>query len=287
MDQRIFVIFFVGIILSARAEESDPMLEILKMTNDVLVTYDQNLDKIVPFKQFRESIKGLEKMAENYNGRCINDINRAIHLGYQVTDEYFRATDKIFKWCVTGRTVFNYILNHKTTLSKDLMKRALSSTMTKGMESLNESINKLETIRDQLTELYSILQPMPRTLKNELERLGFGMRKKRFAGSNQLNGLLAALGATTTVVLAFVLGPVGLAIGLLSKMEALGIDRCVMNSGFKPSKEEELKITQAYYMSLILTVQYATSNVTEVKEKLNTEITVLKLFRVRSMRTKY
>lgn len=69
-------------------------------------------------------------------------------------------------------------------------------------------------------------------------------------------------------VLSLYLGPVGGAIGLGIKMMLTSVPTAVIEGRMVPAMEDNIKITEAYYLSLIETVKHANSNVTNVRDAL-------------------
>lgn len=168
MEQRIFIVFLVGIIFAAHAD----LLQQIMTTNSFLVKYDQDLDNAVPFREFRESIKVLEFMAKEYNGACKDDIVRATSLSYSATDNYFRATNEIFEWCVKAKTIFGYMLEYQSDRSlSNSMWELIVKTLKDGLKALNKSLSILDQVKDDLTKVYGVLSPMSNKLENELEQL--------------------------------------------------------------------------------------------------------------------
>lgn len=247
--------------------------EKLRIINSVLLKYDRELDRMVPFREIREAIQGLDIMARNYTGSSIQAINSASSLGYRATDNYFRGTDKIVRWCASASRVFKYILKNHRDIPDAKIQRSIKRSLNKGLEALRDSIKTLETVVRQLSEMERTLRPVPDNLNKELKHLQQehehavkSLRRNKMI----INTALTAVGMLAAFIISFYLGPVaGGAIGLGIKMALSQIPTAVVEGRMVPSMEEKIKITEAYYLSLIKTVEHASANVTNVRNELD------------------
>lgn len=162
------IVFCVGnAILSVKGNALDEALEeILKRTTDILIMYDVNMDTTVPFKDLKLSLKALEAMAKDYHGESSDAIYTACDLGTKASDNYFRATDTIFTWCVKARRTIKNILY--SNLEYETKFIPLLTITNMGVNTLKESLTKLNQVTDQLTDMSAKLRPVPSELTREL-----------------------------------------------------------------------------------------------------------------------
>lgn len=247
--------------------------EKIKTVNAALLKYDRELDRMVPFKEIREALQGLDIMAQNYTGSSIEDISRASHSGYQATDSYFRATDTIIQWCSKAETVFNYLLDSEDDLDQELIEKGVKKTLKEGLDAFKRSIKTLETVADHLSKMERALRPVPEDLKKELREIQLmenhavgKLRGKKL----KINTALTMLGMLVGFILSFYLGPIGGGIiGLGIKMSLTAIPTAVIEGRMVPSMDQKLKIAEAYYLSVIQTVEHSKANVTNVRDALH------------------
>ncbi|KAL1455329.1 hypothetical protein WDU94_009432 [Cyamophila willieti] len=275
MERHTVLVFLALAIIPVLASEKqvvqeDDLRDIVQKQNGMLIEYNKNLDEAVPFKELRASLKALDILAQDYNGKCRADIYNATSMGYQATDNYFRATDKIFRWCALTNRLTTYILDNNPTKNQTF--KAVMTTTREGLNMMKESIDILEKVRDQLTSMQSILRPIPRDLTNEITQMREDYEQRKIH-KRILEIALAAIGAAVTLVLGFIAGPVGFALGIAGTLALAGIPAAVIEGHQIPSEDEKMRITEAYYGALIKAVQEASGNVTAVKEKLHVEIT--------------
>uniref|UniRef100_A0A8D9E797 Hemolysin E n=2 Tax=Cacopsylla melanoneura TaxID=428564 RepID=A0A8D9E797_9HEMI len=265
------LVAIISVIASAKqvVDEGD-LRDIVQKQNGMLIEYNKNLDQAVPFKELRASLKALDGLAQDYNGKCRADIYNATTMGYKATDNYFRATDKIFRWCSLTNRLTTYILDNDPPKNKVF--KAMMTSTKEGLNLMKESLDILEDVRDQLTTMQSILRPIPRDLTNEITQMREDYEARKVQ-KRILEIALAAIGAAVTLILGFVAGPVGFALGLAGTLALAGIPAAVIEGHQIPTEDEKMRITEAYYGQLIQAVRDASGNVTAVKEKLHTEIT--------------
>lgn len=271
----LFVFCLGAVVLSVNcgSEVDNYMDTIIQKTNKVLLKYDEDLDKAVPFKELRASLKALDLMAKDYQGSSRDPIYKATHLGYQATDKYYEATDAIFAWCVKAEVVIDYIIDSEP--DRSLAYRAILKLTGNGLTTIKASLAKLNEVRDDLTNMADKLRPVPSSLTKELAELRQEYEqqvRKMKTLKWTLMVALSLLGAVASIVLGFLTGPIGLALGIAGTIAAAGVPVAVIQGKVEPSQEEKWKITEAYYKSLIQAVQHAQGNITAVKDSLNVEI---------------
>ncbi|KAL1454438.1 hypothetical protein WDU94_010694 [Cyamophila willieti] len=250
-------------------KEND-LYDIISKQNGMLAAYNKELDDVVPFKALRESLKALDDLAKDYNGQSRYSIYKATTMGYEATDNYYKATDKVFRWCSFTHTLITYILNENTNGDKTF--ELLKKITYQGLSSMNESIAILEQVNTQLTRMTDLLQPVPKNLKNEITQMrrDYEERKQEVFF---LEKALADIRSFVSKILSFLNGIVGFVLDLERKLGVSHISWDVIEGHKSPDDDENMRITEVYYTSLIDSVQGVMKNIAVVKSNLSVETT--------------
>uniref|UniRef100_A0A8D8UJ26 Uncharacterized protein n=2 Tax=Cacopsylla melanoneura TaxID=428564 RepID=A0A8D8UJ26_9HEMI len=256
--------------------------QIVTKQNNMLIQYNEYLDKVVPFKAVRASLTALDVFSTDYNGDCRKDIYDATSKGYRVLDNYYKATNIIFRWCALTDKLATFIGKHNLTQNKSL--DIMIRTAEKELQAMTESLDILSTTRDDLSIMTYILQQIPSKIRREVHimRNQYKTNKKqknikeRTYWSNLLEGAIDAIIGLATYALKYFLvdGP----FALFFTLSELGIPKQVINGSQIPSEEESFNITETYTNALIKVIQDVWLNVTKAENKVQPEIADLQKY---------
>uniref|UniRef100_A0A8D8QJA7 Uncharacterized protein n=1 Tax=Cacopsylla melanoneura TaxID=428564 RepID=A0A8D8QJA7_9HEMI len=270
MERATFILLLAGFVLAVSAESDNSLPEKVKTFNTVLKKYDQELDRVVPFKEIQTSISGLDLMSTNYNGECTTMIDKAGDLGHRAIDNYYRGTDLLLRWSASAKRVLGLVLSRHDTLTEDRVRQAVGTTINKGFKAFNESLGNLDTVVNQLEEMQGKLEPIPDKLQAELKKIqqqhDDDVKNKRESGEFIKKGL-QALSKLVTFVLEYAQVPDASKLDLNEELHLSGITDKVIEGKMIPDADQRLKIVEAYYKVLTKTVLSATANVTKVKDE--------------------
>lgn len=220
-------------------------------------TYDFNVDKAIPWKELKVAMNVLDNLRQNYAGKAVRDLIDVQTITDRLMDDYQRATNNMFEWCVAAKEIFNFLYSRKNVFTKlDDVKHFVTETLISGQSTINGTIQELYRIQNELTNLNKKLKLVRVTINEELriiteeyevERKKFNeeLRKSRAAGktalddclkrkqlaeeaarkSKSLSWLIFGLGAAVTGILTFFAGPAGLALGTLGTGAVLASQR--------------------------------------------------------------
>uniref|UniRef100_A0A8D8UZT4 Uncharacterized protein n=1 Tax=Cacopsylla melanoneura TaxID=428564 RepID=A0A8D8UZT4_9HEMI len=96
------VLVFIGLFIIpvfASSVKEEVLNKLIDSQKDLLRVYEKYLDNTVAFKEFRGSLQLLHELNHDYNGRYQADIYSATNIGFKSIENYYRATDIIFRWC--------------------------------------------------------------------------------------------------------------------------------------------------------------------------------------------
>uniref|UniRef100_A0A8D8MAF0 Uncharacterized protein n=1 Tax=Cacopsylla melanoneura TaxID=428564 RepID=A0A8D8MAF0_9HEMI len=162
-------LFIIPVIASSEEEELlNKLNNLIGTQKDLLRTYVKHLDNAVSFKELRGSLQLLDKLAQDYNGKCRADIYNATSIGYKCTDNYYRATDKIFRWCALMAKLLKYLLKNEKTIDQNYI--LMLNTTNRAVKAVTEAHALLELVRDDLTMMQNILRPVPSYLNYEFDQ---------------------------------------------------------------------------------------------------------------------
>ncbi|KAL1455328.1 hypothetical protein WDU94_009431 [Cyamophila willieti] len=270
MQRATFIVLLAGLFLAASVESDNSLAEKVNTINVVLKMYDQELDRVVPFKAIQNSISGLDIMSTNYNGECTNMIDKAGDLGHRATDNYYRGTDVLLRWSASAKRVLGFVLSRHDSITRDQIEKAVGTTINKGFKAFNESLGTLDTVVDQLGGMQSELEPIPDKLQAELKKIqeqhDEDVKNKRESGEFIKKGM-QALSKLVTFVLEYVKVPDASKLDLEKELHVSGITDNIIEGKLIPDSDQKLKIVEAYYKALTETVLSATTNVTKVKDE--------------------
>lgn len=280
----VFVFGCLMSLMTVRGNEVN-LKKVLNNVNHIMTTYNNELDKAVPFKEMRASLVVLDSLAQNYHGECSQDISNASKLGYKAAEKYYQAIDTVFRWCAKAEMYCNCIVVKDPAgnpLSSDDPLYVISALLVTGLEEVVESITILEAVRDTLTEMKRELRPVPSKLNSELDSIRWDytwQRQERVSAvdkENKRREAEAALKASYKLTLGILGGPIGVAIGLYAALNDLDIPRAVLNQDVEATKAQQLAVTVGFMTSLIKAVESTIETINNVKQELRKEITNVK-----------
>lgn len=260
MFQQSLIVFSMGIIISFAKSNNFP--QVILKTNEIFKMYHNSIEKTIPFKEVRASLQALDRMAQDYKGKCRQNIYEACQLGYQATDNYYKATDQILQW-----TLSTSFMVEKYIPSGDLGSRfpAIQLSLHDGLETISNALKLLEETRDQLTTMQSKLRPIPQDLTDEFNNL-------KYQHDQKLEELKDTVNKVSSMVLDLAGGPVGSVLGLFAKLVKKDIASDIILSKKIANEKEQMEITQVFYNSLRDTVRHASVDLGESKENLHEKI---------------
>lgn len=141
--------------------------EAIEAANAGLDLYDRLLDKLVPWKQYDDIIKELDKYRDDYSKECSDLIGKVKTNLMDSMDAYFMSTQSIYEWC--GLTtpllraylqLFNDANSDNSAAQKKLLLKVLDDgivKMTKAKEDLHKSSLSFNEAAGNLTSLYGRL----------------------------------------------------------------------------------------------------------------------------------
>lgn len=269
MGSSSLILFLVGIILVANAEQVSVKRKIQGI-NTALIKYDEDLDRVVPFSNIQDAIQGLDVMSQKYYGECSKKISSAYNLGNKATDNYYRARDALYSWATGAKRLFGYVLSHEDTFTEVAVEKSANKTLDNGFKALQNSLELLDTVVGQLSDMQFELSPVSEKLKAELEKFqqeyDEDVKRQREHKEYVIQGL-DALTDLAAYALEIAMGPAGKAIDLKKVLSLKHIPESLVERYILPDKTQKIKIVDAYYTALIDTVLKATSNVTRVRDE--------------------
>lgn len=283
---RVYLLFAFFVVAVHALDERQGTLTKIAALKNLFVRYDQNLDKVVPFKELKKSLNELQTLEEKYNVRVKRKLNQAITLGLRATDEYYIACDKIYVWCVRTSSSVENVLKGQKYLSLNDTADTASEVVKLGLDAVRTSLENLQKVQTYLTDVASALQTIPADLEEELQELVFKykhdsvelQKKEKIA-----TGIVALIGGIAALALQFVFGPnPGLfALSIRAALLVASVPAAILNRNTDPNRDEKMKITQVFYERLIIAIDYTRNNVTVVKQELAVEI-----YKISEMETK-
>uniref|UniRef100_A0A8D8ZNI5 Uncharacterized protein n=1 Tax=Cacopsylla melanoneura TaxID=428564 RepID=A0A8D8ZNI5_9HEMI len=165
------VLVFIGLFIIpvfASSVKEELLNKLIGSQKDLLRVYEKYLDNTVAFKEFRGSLQQLHELNQDYNGRYQADIYSATSIGFKSIENYYRATDIIFRWCAFMSNLVNNLLSNGNTINEYF--NIMLSTTKSAVKAVTEGHVLLELVRDDLTMMQNILRPVPSYLNYEFDQ---------------------------------------------------------------------------------------------------------------------
>uniref|UniRef100_A0A8D8T254 Uncharacterized protein n=1 Tax=Cacopsylla melanoneura TaxID=428564 RepID=A0A8D8T254_9HEMI len=247
--------------------------KLVNATKRVFESYIIQIDEAIPFKQLRESLKLMDEMAQDYNGTCRKDIYKASRLGYTATDNFFKATDKIFRWCALTNDLVNIILNQNITFSEK--SSVVLNITNEGIKTIEDSLKILETtVVPELITMHEILLPLPVNLKTELTNAKTEFERKKANDWSIIGSLFSLIVHVASKIVGFLTGgsgPVLFGDSAFTLLLPLGISLDVISKSREPTIDESIKINELLYTKLIDAVKNVQINVGKATDYVHSE----------------
>lgn len=272
----ILPLFLIAITSCTASGIPDNPLNVVKdsmeAADKALELYDKVLDKTIPWKEFENTIKELDKYREDYSKEAGQLIGKIKTLLLNGMDTYFLSTQSIYEWCGTAVYQLNlYLKLFKETGPKSAaaQKAILLAVLDSGIKKMNEAQQRLSESSSAFNKVSGELLSLNTQLKNDFDKNSEYYRKQidkirteAYAG--------AASGA--------VLGPFGL---LISYSIAAG----VIEGKLVPELNAKMDSIKAFYVDLKQTLEKTNMDIDTTKTKLQTEIATIGDLKVKTENT--
>uniref|UniRef100_A0A8D8ZPD7 Uncharacterized protein n=1 Tax=Cacopsylla melanoneura TaxID=428564 RepID=A0A8D8ZPD7_9HEMI len=273
------VLVFIGLFIIpvfASSVKEELLNKLIGSQKDLLRVYEKYLDNTVAFKEFRGSLQQLHELNQDYNGRYQADIYSATSIGFKSIENYYRATDIIFRWCAFMSRQVNNLLSNGNTINEYF--NIMLSTTKSAVKAVTEGHVLLELVRDDLTMMQNILRPIPSSLSNELDQY-----KNKYAEGWNDPRTKRALDCAQQSVENFVVALPNFIINIVylipsdarAKIRGMCQRQKQENRRQKRQNQDDanIEIVKEFYTALIKGVQKVQDSGKKVQEELKAEIT--------------
>ncbi|KAL1454439.1 hypothetical protein WDU94_010695 [Cyamophila willieti] len=278
MQRAILIVLLAGFVLGASIKSKNNNLPPkINSMNAVLKIYNKESETIVSsFKAIQSSIAGLDLMSINYNGICTSLIDQASNSGHQAIDKYNKGRNFLVRWCAFAKDVFDSVLSKDNKLTEDKVKKLVGKTIDDGFQAFNESLTTLNTVVNDLRNIQKDLELIPEKMKLELKQLQANhqyikmqqeedrarankrVTQRQFCTCNIFNQVV-------TFVSELIFTPDGEKMCLIQQLISNGIVLERVNND--PDTNQQMKIVEVYYTTLINTTESAMANVTKFADE--------------------
>lgn len=237
----------------------DVVKEGMEVADKALELYDKILDKVIPWKEFENTIKELDKYREDYSkeaGQLIGQIKTLLLNGM---DTYFLSTQSIYEWCGTAVYQLNlYLKLFKETGPKSAaaQKALLVAVLDSGIKKMNEAQQKLSESTSAFNKVSGELLSLNTQLKNDFD-------KNSEYYNRQINKIRteAYAGAAS-----------GAVFGIFGLIISYGTAAGIVENQLIPELNAKMESIKSFYVDLKQTIEKSNVDIDTTKTQLQTEI---------------
>lgn len=237
--------------------------------NSALGLFSEVLDQIIPWQQFEETIKKLDRYRKDYSNESAVIVGEIkTHLG-NAADKYFSATQCIYEWCSLASrllTIYLQLLDKRDEKTFPALKQLLIKTlddgvvkMTNGQAKLEESSMSFNILKGKLVTLHSRLTNEFNSQSTYFQSKVNQIRTAAYAGA-----LAGAVGGPFGLVIAYAIAA--------SKVEGHMI----------PELKLKLGQIKKFFENLQKVVHQANVDIDTTKAKLKDEIRYIGELKIRT-----
>lgn len=225
----------------------------LDAIDKALNLYNKILDRIVPWKDFQESVDNLDKFRRDYSteaSQIIGDLKTKMMDGM---DQYFMSTQSIYEWCGLAlrllKTYKKIMVGEMNESKFKIQRKLLVQLLSVGVEKMEKAQNELEASSTSFNDSAGKLDALNRRLKTDFDEKSeyFETQKSRIRKT-------AYMGAA----------PFGLF--------GLAIAAGVTEGKIIPELIKKMESIKQWYEGLTVTIKNSLVNIDDVKVKFQTEI---------------
>jgi hemolysin E len=244
----------------------------INAASNALDLYNKVLDQVIPWATFEETVETLRKYQTDYSTTAGQIVGETTTLIMNSQDAYIDATRLVYEWCGLVIPLLQGYLQLLPTYSEasaNGQKVILMQVLTKGIENMTSAQSSLAKSSASFNACAGKLSALTTQLKND-----FDVKSDYFTGQVDKIRKEAYLGAMSGIVA----GPFGLAI-------AYGIAAGVVEGKLIPELKAKCEEVQNAYNLLKTTIEKATRDITDVKQKLQKEIMTIGDMKVQTQET--
>uniref|UniRef100_A0A6P4EI79 Uncharacterized protein LOC108042464 n=1 Tax=Drosophila rhopaloa TaxID=1041015 RepID=A0A6P4EI79_DRORH len=268
--------------LESVTASSNSYKEQLLMTkmNNLVEIYNEQLDKKVQWNVLNEAVESIQELLKGYQGKAKDNMKELLDENSQSHDEYL-----LFQWCVAVKND----LPHTVTViqtpnlsenTRSYIRNRTKDLLLRGVNYSNDSIIHIERAIQHMSKLGVLLNVTEIQISQDFQSTGFyGIKRSELVNKisslkeqSIFSAVAAAISLLTTVILGFVAGPVGIAIGLSVTLATAGIPLGVIYGHSIPKLEQQLTIIDEFYNKLQDALIRAKRECRKVDEALKTEL---------------
>lgn len=252
----------------------------LQSISKIVVKYKSEFDTRVQFSELNDAIHEIDKSMLDYLGVAKEKLSPLRRLNSEARLIYQDCVGPVFEWCVSINSTFDIFITYINDVSltkhdKDIIWDMTTEALADGKNKTTKSLSLLVEVQKKTLEIKNLLDAMQDDLRDDFGPNGvYGKQREDLQNAIVESGkrrkafiIAGVIGLIFSAVVAFVAGPIGVALALAPMFVRLGLE-AVLENRRKATYEEQLRAIQEFFNVLDEKIKHASDVAGKVNDDL-------------------